>query len=136
MNAFAAENDRLFNFYSDRFREGFVPVFDEWVALDPLNNVDAPLSPFDLDNYQVLELEDAARLAEEADAFVTESREARDNAQSYTIALVLLAAAIFFAGISTKFSAFRARMLILGLGAALFVGTTIWIGVLPKSVSL
>ena len=136
VNAFAAGNEDLLAFYTERFRDEFVPVFNEWTALDPLNNPGAPLSPFDLDSYRPLALEDAARLSEEADAFVADSHVARSNAQRYTIALGLLASAMFFAGISTKFSSHRARISTLVPGAVLFIGVAVWIGVLPRSVGL
>ena len=136
VNAFAADDQDLANFYRDRFRDEFSPVYDDWLALDPANNPEAPLSPFDLDDYRVAALEEAERLSDEADALVTESREARERAQSYTISLVLFASALFFAGISTKFASDRARISVLALGMVLFIAVAAWMGTLPKSVAL
>jgi ferric-dicitrate binding protein FerR (iron transport regulator) len=136
VNAFAAGDEELVGFYVERMRPEFRPVFDEWVALDPLNNQDAPLSPFELGSYTVAEVDEAERLEEEAQAQTDLSRDARSRANNYTISVVLFAAAVFFAGISTKFSSDRARIGLLGLGAILFVGVVIWIGTLPKSIAL
>ena len=136
VNAVADGDEEVAAFYTDRFREEFKPVFDAWVALDPTNNPAAPLSPFELDGYTVAPLEEAERLSEEAERLVSASRDARDNAESYTVSLVLLASTLFFAGIGTKFSSFRVRVWVLTLGTLLFLAVVVWLGSLPKSVAL
>lgn len=135
-NAFAAGDETRFDFYVDRFRDEFKPAFEEWLATDPINNPDAPLSPFELPAYTVAELQESQRFAERAEELSADSREARKRANFYTILVVLLAAALFFAGISTRFDSDRARIVLLGVGTALFVGVIVIEGLLPKSVGL
>lgn len=136
VNAIAVDDDQLTQFYVDRFRDEFRPVYDTWIALDPENNPEAPPTPFDLPEYEVAELVEADRLDAEAEAFVADSREARERAETYSIALLLFAAALFFAAISSKFSSRRAHLGVLALGCILFVATTAWVASLPKSVAL
>ncbi len=135
-NAFAAEDEELFEFYVDRFRDEFKPAFEEWLATDPINNPDAPLSPFELPAYTVAELEESQRFAEVAEELSADSREARKRANFYTIMVVLLAAALFFAGISTRFESDRARIALVGVGGVIFIAVVVIVGLLPKSVAL
>lgn len=136
VDAFADDERRLFEFYKDRMRDEFRPTFEEWLATDPANNPDAPLSPFELDSYQVAELEEATRFDALAQEETETAAEARKRANNYTISVVLLAASLFFAGISTKFASNRARVALLSVGLLVFIGVVALIAVMPKSVSL
>jgi hypothetical protein len=49
---------------------------------------------------------------------------------------VLFASSLFFAGISTRLRSSTSRMVILGLGCALFLGSVIWIATFPVSLSV
>jgi hypothetical protein len=52
------------------------------------------------------------------------------------LALVLFASALFFAGISTKLGTQDARLVTLGLGWVLFLGTVIWLATLPVRLTI
>jgi hypothetical protein len=52
------------------------------------------------------------------------------------LAVVLFAAALFFAGISTKLKAPAQRLALLTLGYALFLGAAIWVATFPVTVSV
>jgi hypothetical protein len=52
------------------------------------------------------------------------------------LAVVLFAAALFFAGISTKLKIPRQRLFVLGLGYLLFIGTAVWVLTFPVTVSV
>jgi hypothetical protein len=136
VDAFAAGDTERFDFYVERMRPEFRPAFDEWLALEPRTNPEAPLSPFELESYSVAELEDAQRLNRVAEEQTDSAADARRQANNYTIAVVFLAAALFFAGISTKFSSMRARVALLSVGTVAFVLVVIFVSLLPKSVSL
>jgi formate/nitrite transporter FocA (FNT family) len=47
-----------------------------------------------------------------------------------------MSVALFFAGISTKLTAPRLRMIALGVGCAIFLGAAIWMATFPISVSV
>ena len=49
---------------------------------------------------------------------------------------MLFAVSLFFAGISTRLRAPSPRMVVLGLGYVLFLGSVIWIATFPVSVSV
>ena len=50
------------------------------------------------------------------------------------LAVVLFASSLFFAGLSTKLHTSSAKLVLLGLGAALFLGTVIWLATLPAQL--
>jgi hypothetical protein len=58
------------------------------------------------------------------------------RADDYALAVVLFAASLFFAGISTRLGSFTTRMVVLGLGYALFLGNLGWIATFPVSLSV
>ncbi len=58
------------------------------------------------------------------------------RAGDYSLAVVLFAASLFFAGISTRLHSTTPRMVVLGLGFTLFLGSVIWIATFPVSVSV
>ena len=58
------------------------------------------------------------------------------RADDYSLAVVLFAAALFFAGISTRLTRTTSRMVVLGLGYVLFLGSLIWVATFPVSVSV
>ena len=52
------------------------------------------------------------------------------------LCVVLFAAVLFFAGISTKLDTPRLRRVLLGFGVVLFLGTLVWLATFPVSVSV
>jgi hypothetical protein len=135
-NAFVSDDAELRTFYDQRFREEFRPAFDAWLETDPLENPDAPLTPFAMEEYRLEASVEADELQAEAEAKAAESRRNIQRATNYVLGVVLFAAALFFAGISTKLSARPARAAVLVIGCVLFLGTVIWIASFPVSISV
>jgi hypothetical protein len=53
VTAASMENAKLAALAERRFREEFRPAFRAWLALDPLNKLDAPRTPFTMKEYKV-----------------------------------------------------------------------------------
>lgn len=136
VDAFARDESELAGFYRKRFREEFVPAFEAWVATRPRKNPDAPLSPFAMSQYKLAAAGAANRLEAQAGAHSKAAGRDIQRADNYSLAVVLFAASLFFAGISTRLRSSTPRMVVLGLGGALFVGTVIWVATFPVSVSV
>jgi hypothetical protein len=136
VDAYARDETELADFYRGRFRPEFKPAFNAWVATKPLKNRDAPLSPFAMPQYKLAASAMAERLEAKAGAASKRVGRLIQRADDYSLAVVLFAASLFFAGISTRLGSVRARTVILGLGYALFLGCAIWIATLPVSLSV
>ena len=135
VDAYARRETKLTDFYERRFRAEFKPAFDAWVKTKPRTNPEAPLSPFAMPEYRLDANAEADRLEAESAAQSHLVKEAIQRADNYLLAVVLFAASLFFAGISTRLHIRSGRMVVLGIGWALFIGTVIWIGTFPVNVS-
>jgi hypothetical protein len=136
VNAYAAGEKRLERFYFDRFRSEFKPALQAWIATHPLQNPDAPPTPFAMPEYRLANEVEAEALQVKAEADSTSAQQANQRADNYVLAVVLFAAALFFAGISTKLRVPKQRISVLALGYALFLGTAIWVLTFPVTVSV
>jgi hypothetical protein len=136
VNAYALDQGRLSSFYFRRFREEFKPAVNAWVATRPLRNRDAPLTPFAMPQYQLAARDEADRLEAEAEAHAAQARTNVQRATNYVLGVVLFATALFFAGMSAKLRTRRLRIVLLGFGVVVFLGTAIWIATSPVSVSI
>lgn len=113
INAFAAEDQQLADFYQDRFRDEFKPAFEAWLATEPVNNPDAPKTPFDMPEYQLSLTEKANQLEVEAEETFAKGTEANQISDQYILTTVLLASVLFLGGIATRFKAMSARWVII-----------------------
>jgi hypothetical protein len=136
VDAYARDETQLADFYRKRFRTEFRPAFVAWVATRPRTNRRAPLSPFALPQYKLAATAQADRLEGQAAAFSTDVGRFIQRADDYSLTVVLFAAALFFAGISTRLRSPTSRMVVLGLGYVLFLGSLVWIATFPVSLSV
>ena len=136
VNAYAESKTELSDFYLTRFRKEFKPAVDAWIATRPLENPNAPPTPFAMPQYTLEAREESERLSAEAEISAAEARRDIQRASNYVLAVVLFATSLFFAGMSVKLAAPRLRVVILLLGCAVFVFTTVWIVTSPVSVSV
>jgi hypothetical protein len=136
VDAYARDETELAAFYRKRFRAEFEPAFEAWVATKPRENRDAPLSPFAMPQYKLAASAQADRLEAQAAAASQRVGTFIQRADNYSLAVVLFAASLFFAGISTRLHSPTPRMVVLGLGYALFLGSLIWIATFPVSLSV
>ena len=136
VDAYATDKTELARFYRKRFRPEFRPAFVAWVATKPRTNPNAPLSPFAMPQYKLAANAMAEDLERQAAAASESVGSFIQRADDYSLAVVLFAASLFFAGISTRLRAFTPRMVIVGLGYALFLGSVIWIATFPVTLSV
>ena len=136
VDAYARDEIELAAFYRKRFRAEFRPAFEAWVATRPRTNPTAPLSPFAMPQYKLAATAQADRLEVQAAAFSQQVGSFIRRADNYSLAVVLFAASLFFAGMSTRLRSPTARMVILGVGYTLFLGSLIWIATFPVSLSV
>jgi hypothetical protein len=136
VDAYATDDPVLQDFYVERFRPDFTIAFDAWIATDPFNNPDAPLTPFRIPEYQTESKADAERLDAEAAASAEMVQRNLQRSANYVLAVVLFSVTLFFAGIATKLQTPRLRILLLTAGWIVFFGTVIWLATFPVSMSV
>jgi hypothetical protein len=136
VDAYAQEETELVDFYYERFRPEFTPAMDAWIAARPLQNPDAPLTPFAMPEYQLAARGEAQRLEAEADALSAQARANVQRATNYVLAVVLFATVLFFAGMAARFRTRRVRVALLAFGVVVLVGTVVWLATFPVSISV
>jgi hypothetical protein len=136
VDAYAQEQTELADFYYARFREEFRPAMDAWVATRPLLNPDAPLTPFAMPEYQLAARDEAEKLEAKAEGLSAMARTNVQRATNYVLCVVLFAAVLFFAGMSTKLQSPQLRRVLLGFGVVVFVGTLVWLATFPISLTI
>ncbi len=136
VDAYALQQTMLADFYFKRFREEFRPAVNAWLATRPLKNPNAPLTPFVMPEYKLAAAAEAERLDAEAELSSATVRRNIQRSSNYILGVVLFSVSLFFAGMSTKLSDVRLRMITLALGCVVFLGALIWIATSPVSISV
>jgi hypothetical protein len=131
VDAYAVGNTRLADFYRARFRDEFMPAMDAWLASDPLNNPDAANSPFELPEYRLATLEQAAALLAQAEELSLEGESAGNTADQYTLSIVILAASLLLAGVANQFEWEELRAVVVTTALIVLLVSTIYIVRLP-----
>ncbi len=122
VDAKATDEEALADFYLQRFRPELDGAYQEWIKQDPLNDPDAPPSPFALDEYVPPAQVKANELTLQAEDTFKQGEQANTISDYFTLATVLFASALFFAAISERFEFVPARMTLLVLAGAGLIG--------------
>jgi hypothetical protein len=117
-------NDNLAQFYKRNLvRPAFAPLLDQWQAQVAAGST--PTSLFEDPTYLNAQFADYQAAVERAEASTAASQEASENADQYVITTILLAVALFFAGVTSSFRYKPARVLlvILAIGTIAVAAT-------------
>jgi hypothetical protein len=136
VDAYALERTELADFYFKRFREELKPAVDAWIATKPLQNPNAPLTPFAMPQYKLAAAAEAERLDAEAAVSAAAVNRNIQRASNYILGVVLFSVSLFFAGMGTKLGDVRLRTITLALGCLVFLAAFIWIATSPVSVAV
>jgi hypothetical protein len=136
VDAYALERTELADFYFKRFREELKPAVDAWIATRPLQNPNAPLTPFAMPQYKLAAAAEAERLDTEAELSAATVNRNIQRASNYILGVVLFSVSLFFAGLGTKLADVRLRAITLALGCIVFLAAFIWIATSPVSVAV
>jgi len=135
-DAYAHEDQLLVDFYQARFRAEFAPAVDAWLATRPLQNPDAPLTPFAMPEYKLAASADADRLDKEAEVLAATVRQNLQRASNYVLGVVLCSVALFLGGVSSKVASPKLRMVTVSMGCLIFLGTLAWLSSFPVSLAI
>ena len=112
--AVSSGNDRLRQFYRDTLiRKEFLPTLDRWEAEIAAGATSVSNLLQDQD-YLNAQFADYQAVESSAGTVSAEGQEAGDNAEEYVRLTLILAGALFFAGVTTSFRWSFARVILLG----------------------
>ena len=125
VNALFNNDQKLSDFYFERFRPDFKPAVQAWLDTNPFENPDAPAHPFVMEEYKRSLAEQAEQAEQVAISKREEAQQANQNSDSYVLFTVIYTAVLFIGSITTRFSSRRLNQACLIFGAAIFAVITI-----------
>ena len=118
-NAAAADNTDLMRFYRETLiRPEFLPILDQWEEQVAAGSI--PDNLLNDQRYLESQLAPYRETEARAEALQLEAQEAGNEADDYVLTTLILASALFFAGLTTSFRVRFARLLLLG-GSSLLI---------------
>jgi hypothetical protein len=110
INATLAGNNKLAQFYSDRFPPELRAAYDRWIEQKPFENPKAGPHPFVPGLYEPRFAQDAQQATGDAGRDGGEARRTGNFAAQYLSNTVLFAMVLFFAGTSARFDQRHVRL--------------------------
>jgi hypothetical protein len=126
-----AGNEKLVNFYVERFPPDVRKAYDAWLAQKPLENPNADPHPFVPNLYEIRGTREAADANAKAAKSQQEARRAGNVSGQYLANTVLFATVLFFASASGKFEQQRVRVVAFAFAVAVFVFALVRTAMLP-----
>lgn len=104
-------------FRTTLFRPAFLPVLERWQQA--IESGTLPPNLLEDRDYLDAQLAGYQETQTKAEAIDLESKQAGENGDEYVLITLLLAAALFFAGVTTSFKVHAARLVLISLAAVL-----------------
>ena len=127
-----AGNEKLANFYVERFPPDVRKAYDAWLAQKPFENPKADPHPFVPNLYEMRGAREAAAASEQAAGDLQASRDAGSVSGQYLANTVLFATVLFFASALGKFEQRRVRIVAFAFASALFTFAVLRMAMLPQ----
>jgi len=115
-----AGNEKLANFYVQRFAPDVRKAYDAWMAQKPFENPNAEPHPFVPNLYEVRGTREAAKATTDAAGKLEDARAAGNLSGQYLGNTVLFATVLFFASALGKFEQRRVRVVAFFFAVAVF----------------
>ena len=108
-------DQKLSDFYFERFRPDFKPAVEAWLETKPLQNPDAPPHPFVMPEYNKTYSKEAERFVTEQAIKLQEAEQANHNSDNYVLMTVMYTGILFIGGIVHVFTEkIRLELLVVG----------------------
>ncbi len=124
-------DDAFARFVFQRLRQPLQTATTAWLATKPLQNPEAPPSPFAMKEYHLPEDDEALRLDAEGAQTLVRARLENKRADQYVLVTVPFAVASLFAGLSAKFRPRGIQRAIVAMGLVAFAGAVVALMLLP-----
>ncbi len=130
--AHQAGNEKLANFYVERFPPELRKAYDAWMVQKPFENPNADPHPFVPKLYVTPGTREAAEATAKAADSQQEARKAGNISGQYLANTVLFATVLFFASASGKFEQRRVRVVAFAFAVAVFMFAVVRTLMLPR----
>ena len=120
VSALNQDNLELAEFLYERFPSELRIAVDAWLDMQPFDNLDAPKTPFKMEEYSLPQEEQALELEQQSDELFAEANTANEISDNYVLLTVIFASVLFFGGISGKFKSQLIDLVMLVFAIVLF----------------
>jgi hypothetical protein len=134
LQAYQADDDELTDFLASRFPEPLASTFPQWIESQPLQNSQAPATPFEMSAYVIPELGAAHQADDRADKKFAEALRNNQRGDNYTVLTVAFATVLFFGALSGRMRSIRAQWAFLVLGCIGFLASASLLIFYPKLI--
>lgn len=121
------------DFFLERMRPELQSAVKAWIALHPMKNQTAPLTPFTMPQYRLKVEAGVADLSLKAKTAHDQAQSANVASDTYTLLTVLHASGLFLAGLVSLIDERRTRLITLCMSVVIFTGATIVLLHLPMA---
>jgi hypothetical protein len=121
VDAFAAGDRRLENFYRERARAEFQPALEAWIAQAREDIERAPSTPFAMPEYELAATVDSMDLQRQAEARFQDALDNNQRSDNYVLLAVLFASVLLFAGLAPKSRSYPIQATMIVLAAVVLV---------------
>ena len=132
LQAYSSGDASAVSFAEQRFQPNLEIAFDAWMKTNPETNLQAPATPFEMEEYERPLLEESNALQIKASASAEEGVEKGILSDKYIRLTVLLAGVLFLVGIGSTFTMVSLRYGLISVGLALLVIAVINLVGLPQ----
>jgi hypothetical protein len=119
--AVSQKNQRIVDFLYARFRPEMKVALDAWLATKPLQNPNAPPSPFAMPDYSLQARKESDRYLQLAEENAKAAQDADETGDGYVRQTVLFTAVLLFSGLATTLDYKPVKIGVLVLAAIVFV---------------
>jgi len=126
-----AGNEKLVDFYVQRFPTELRKAYDAWLAQKPFENPNADPHPLVPKLYETPRIREAAEVTAKAADSQKKAGEAGSVSGQYLANTVLFAAVLFFANAVGRFEQRRVRIVAFGFAVAVFLFAVLRTAMLP-----
>jgi hypothetical protein len=133
LKAEAHGDQKLAALFERRFLPEFLPAFQAWKSMDPLNNPKAPPGPQMMPQYRNAKTEEAAKLNTEAEEIFEQGTKARQRSDQYVRLTVVLATVLLLMAVSQRFKTHGVRVALAVVAVLLLAFPVFRIFMLPRA---
>ena len=134
LQAYQDQDQQLAEFLEQRFPEPLATAFPAWIETQPLKNSTAPASPFDMEEYDIPELEGAEAADARADSKFAMALRDNQRGDNYTALTIAFATVLFFAALSGRMRRRRDQWILLVIGIVEFLVLAVVLISFPKLI--
>ena len=132
VQAQSSGDPKLADYMRANFPEPLASAMNAWLELEPLTNLSAPKTPFDMPEYVQLSGEKAVEAVSLAQIKTEKALESNKHSDNYTVLTILFATVLFFGAVSGRVRRTLSGWILIGTAAVIFIGASSILITFPK----